>query len=595
MKGCYIMSDSTTQSYLKRVSIFLEDNEWEKADEYCEKTLDVNPECSEAYVGKILVEFNCSSLEVLFDSGKEFEKSVHYKRIMEFGDEALKERFQNAIPERGYRKAKRQEEIIEQSKKESQFIIETRLKDMYIDIIETYASLEDYKDSEKLKQNSIQNMLLKAEDILQNKLYDTASEFFEYLSRYENVENQIAKCNVGKNELKKVREAYAVRAARKTIAISSYHSVGIKSGGKVIATKDRDPGLCHYLGDLDDGSVGIITCKDKSYERQRRTCERAKRWSDIVAIDANSDYILGLKSDGTVITTSEDYGKRDVRKWEDIIAISAGRYHCVGLKKDGTVVSTKVWDKKNDDGQTKVGGWKDIISVYAYGEITVGLKSDGKVVCNKNVYEDWRDIVAISVDTGLRADGKLLKVSDYSGETRIVEGCWENIIEFVSSVGVVALQNNENSSVISEHGITRLDEWSEVSSLAVGGVSWLGLKKDGTVLFFEVGDKHHGKQNVKNWTNIAQPPTVKTFEELFRLEVVRAEENKKKLEQEKLAKSLEKEKRLVKEKEAQEKEAQKKAELRAEYMRQGLCQNCGGKFKGFFTKVCTHCGQIKDY
>lgn len=31
------------------------------------------------------------------------------------------------------------------------------------------------------------------------------------------------------------------------------------------------------------------------------------------------------------------------------------------------------------------------------------------------------------------------------------------------------------------------------------------------------------------------------------------------------------------------------------YMREGLCQYCGGKFKGFFTSVCSVCGKKKDY
>ena len=27
----------------------------------------------------------------------------------------------------------------------------------------------------------------------------------------------------------------------------------------------------------------------------------------------------------------------------------------------------------------------------------------------------------------------------------------------------------------------------------------------------------------------------------------------------------------------------------------GVCQHCGGDFKGFFTKTCTKCGRAKDY
>jgi len=34
---------------------------------------------------------------------------------------------------------------------------------------------------------------------------------------------------------------------------------------------------------------------------------------------------------------------------------------------------------------------------------------------------------------------------------------------------------------------------------------------------------------------------------------------------------------------------------RAEYRSQGVCQYCGNKFKGFFTKICVSCGKTKDY
>ena len=32
-----------------------------------------------------------------------------------------------------------------------------------------------------------------------------------------------------------------------------------------------------------------------------------------------------------------------------------------------------------------------------------------------------------------------------------------------------------------------------------------------------------------------------------------------------------------------------------QYRNAGVCQYCGGSFKGFFTKTCTKCGKKKDY
>lgn len=39
----------------------------------------------------------------------------------------------------------------------------------------------------------------------------------------------------------------------------------------------------------------------------------------------------------------------------------------------------------------------------------------------------------------------------------------------------------------------------------------------------------------------------------------------------------------------------KRIQKRKEYMEQGLCQYCGGTFKGVFSKKCSSCGKPKDY
>lgn len=44
-------SEPNTTQLLKRAFMFLEDREWESADDYCEKVLDLDAECAEAYLG----------------------------------------------------------------------------------------------------------------------------------------------------------------------------------------------------------------------------------------------------------------------------------------------------------------------------------------------------------------------------------------------------------------------------------------------------------------------------------------------------------------------------------------------------------------
>ena len=57
-KQTVVMSsgNANTDGLLKRVFLFLEDGKWDEANEYCERVLDINPECAEAYLGKLMAD-----------------------------------------------------------------------------------------------------------------------------------------------------------------------------------------------------------------------------------------------------------------------------------------------------------------------------------------------------------------------------------------------------------------------------------------------------------------------------------------------------------------------------------------------------------
>ncbi len=78
-------SDNTTSPLLKRVFMFLEDGDFESADEYCERVLDIDPECSKAYIGKLMVKYQCHTAEDLLSVGQDFSTTGHYKRILKYG------------------------------------------------------------------------------------------------------------------------------------------------------------------------------------------------------------------------------------------------------------------------------------------------------------------------------------------------------------------------------------------------------------------------------------------------------------------------------------------------------------------------------
>lgn len=57
--------NATLRPLLKRMMMFLEDGEWSNADEYCEKILDIDPECSKAYIGKLMAKAHIKTMQEL--------------------------------------------------------------------------------------------------------------------------------------------------------------------------------------------------------------------------------------------------------------------------------------------------------------------------------------------------------------------------------------------------------------------------------------------------------------------------------------------------------------------------------------------------
>lgn len=79
---------------LKRVSLFLIDGDWKSANEYCEKVLDTDPECAEAYLYKLMAEMHVNKES---DIGKQLGTIKHnsnYNKIILFGNDELKTRLE---------------------------------------------------------------------------------------------------------------------------------------------------------------------------------------------------------------------------------------------------------------------------------------------------------------------------------------------------------------------------------------------------------------------------------------------------------------------------------------------------------------------
>lgn len=268
---------------------------------------------------------------------------------------------------------------------------------------------------------------------------------------------------------------YVVAQGYKVITDSSesewYDVTAVSVGNDHIVVLKKDGTV---LGDKSSPKVSILK-DDGTYENPDYYdgAWDVSSWKDIVAISAGSNYTVGVKKDGTVVSTKlknndqNDIEKCNVSGWTDIVDVSAGEHHTVGLKKDGTVVAVGV----NDKGQCNVSEWKDIKAVAAGRDITVGLKSDGTVVAAglKNILpsdiEKLTDITAVSASShivALRSDGT-----------------------------VIALGTNNNNEC-------NVSGWTDIVAVTAGWNNTFGLKSDGTVV--KAGNGGSVKMDLSDWT-----------------------------------------------------------------------------------------------
>ena len=71
--------------FLRRAFMFLEDGDWKRADEYCEKALDESPENAQAYLGKLMAKLQVSACEQLKNLPEPFDGEPEYQKILRSG------------------------------------------------------------------------------------------------------------------------------------------------------------------------------------------------------------------------------------------------------------------------------------------------------------------------------------------------------------------------------------------------------------------------------------------------------------------------------------------------------------------------------
>lgn len=84
------VNSSDTTPLIKRIFMFLEDEEWDRVNEYCETVLDLDPENARAYLGMLMAELKVRYVKDLKDQAESFAENKNYQKAVRYADEKLK-------------------------------------------------------------------------------------------------------------------------------------------------------------------------------------------------------------------------------------------------------------------------------------------------------------------------------------------------------------------------------------------------------------------------------------------------------------------------------------------------------------------------
>ena len=358
------------ESLLKRGQMALEDKEWEKADKFFDDALNLNAECSDAYLGKYYAQIHAVNNADILD-GISTEQQA--KNVLE------NQNFQKAV------------------RFSSSQIANDLYKKLNKIICEDKQRRENFKAIHPVNRQRItDNLQLVCGGDRHTVALQTDGTVVDVGS------NEYGQCDVGS-----WCDIVAVSAG-------GCHTVGLRTDGTVVAVGDNVYGQCnvdnwrnivavsaggnHIVGLRSDGTVAAAGFK------QNGRCD-VDKWRDIVAVSAGGCHTVGLRTDGTVVAVGDNvYGQCNVESWHNIAIIHAGWFHTIGLRPDGTVVAVGY----NKERQCDVFNWCDVISIFAGYNHTLGMWSDGTVAavgsntygqCNVDSWILFNSVDVIGKDT----------------------------------------------------------------------------------------------------------------------------------------------------------------------------------------------------
>jgi tetratricopeptide (TPR) repeat protein len=175
------------EALLRRAYLCLEDKNWAKADELLEQVLNINPENSQAYMCRLLVERQITSEVELISCDQPLTGSANYQKALRFADAQKKPAFEGYETERAER-VKRDQIAADEIEREQ----------AYANAVELMAC------AESIVPETSTAMLRKA------FIYNSAANEFTYVGRYKEALQNKNRCEIIEKELREKSEVLKI-------------------------------------------------------------------------------------------------------------------------------------------------------------------------------------------------------------------------------------------------------------------------------------------------------------------------------------------------------------------------------------------------
>ena len=211
---------------LRRAFMFLEDEDFDSADEYCERVLDQDPENAKAYLCKLMAELGICKQEELKDCDEPFDDSINYQKAIRFGDQNLSSTLKGYIDHINERNENERVTGIYNNAVDS--MNRGNTENVYISAAEAFQSIPGFKDSNALAKLCLEKAEVCHKDAIydsarskmrgwRTESYEEAIKSFQTISDWKDSEEQIELCQRKIEEIKVKEESDRLEAEKRRV------------------------------------------------------------------------------------------------------------------------------------------------------------------------------------------------------------------------------------------------------------------------------------------------------------------------------------------------------------------------------------------